>query len=239
MTSLIESLTKIKQAPIAKEAFDFVKGLNCLPDEDQLINLITSINSANDLGHKLNFMFVDLIKSALARSVILKHKRRIKQLIDAHYEKDELNSSLDKFTIRFLDHEIKYPCADKPLHESLDELYYIVKDYANKVLGAGIEKEISYSVFVPQWFIEKLFAIDGLKGLLYHAELKESANNQLYDTYILNISELRSLAEIQNIYLTVSTDLVLLFMRCINTEELVNYYQYNPSYFIFKVKHQG
>lgn len=234
MTSFLAFLN----ASIADETYNFVEEHDTLPFKGDVFKLMNSSENINDLGHKLNLLFIEAIQSALAKAVALKHKRKVKQLIRTTYEKHEQNSAFDKFKIQFLDHELKYPDTGKSLHESLEELYQVINEYAIKTLDSGIDKEISYSVVVPPDFIDQLMAIDGLDGFLYQADLKGSANNQLYDTHILDICELRSLAEVNTKYLTVCTELVSLFLSHVSTVELPNFYQYNPLYFIFKVKHQ-
>lgn len=178
MSEAMANIVATGYSRLAKDLYYFVKSQDKLPDGKTVLRILNSGTSMNDIGNKLNYLFLEATKDALLSDVSDENRNKIDKLLTLtiNLQKD---SSKDSFQIGFMGTTLSHADGSR-----LVELHYAINRYEKDFLIADLEPQVSFSIEASQQLIERLLAIDGLDSYLLQTTAKPRDKRECV-TYIL------------------------------------------------------
>lgn len=184
MSKATANIVNTGYSELAYDLYDFVKNKGNLPSEETIIQVINDSSDFNDIGNKLNHVFLECTKEALLNAVSQENREKVRAMLIVHKDLQE-DSTKDQFVIRFLDRTLDY--VDTAV---LDDFYYSLQRYEREFLANNLTINITLSLEASNQLIDSLLEIEGLNTFLYQTAV-EPRDKRDYETYILHLELIR------------------------------------------------
>lgn len=192
MSKAIANLVATGYSELACDLYDFVKNKGTLPSEETITQVLNDSSDFNEIGNKLNHVFLECTREALLNAVSQEYREKVRAMLIVHEYLQE-DSTQDQFVIRFLDRTLDYVGT-----AVLDDLYYSLRRYERDYLANNLTRKITFSFEAPNQLIDSLLEIEGLNTFLYQTAV-EPTDQRDYETYILHQGLIRQLWKSQQV----------------------------------------
>lgn len=181
MQQMIKNLITTGYSELANDLYDFVERRGVLPTQDQIMHILNESNDFDEIGHKLNYLFVESTKEALLTAFSEEYHDNMRTKLVVTYE-ERLNSDEDEIGIMFYNRILDY--ADTVV---LEDFYLSLKNYEQEFLVNNLSLQKTFAIHdVPQSRIDQLLMIEGVDSFLYQTVV-EPTDDRAEETYILHL----------------------------------------------------
>lgn len=192
MSKAIANIVNTGYSLLAYDLYDFVKSRGQLPDEETLIQILNGNSDFNEIGNKLNHVFLECTREALLNAVTQEYREKVRAMLLVQGDLQE-DSTEDQFVIRFLDRTLDY--VDTAV---LDDFYLSLKKYERDYLANNLTSKVVFSFEASNQLIDSLLEIEGINTFLYQTAV-EPTDKREYETYILHQGLIRQLWKSQEV----------------------------------------
>lgn len=221
MSNLISFVTRMDNTRVASKIYNFVLGKVNLPSDGEVFQLFKQAHNITDAYHRINQLFLDLLKEALLTGISSNNRRRFAGLLIIESNFDRLCASNDGFTLKFQSY-----CFKNPNSQAIQDFYYYLKQLDQRLTVTDATPELSCSIQVPTVVIEQI-----------KEQVEEGIFESLVDstcgissTTIIELSFIEDLAKTNR---NDEDNLNHIWQTLINYKpELINIKQYHPSFLI-------